>query len=92
MVTNSTTVECASTSSSVASEKEAFKVLLEEAESIFDIHVVTTDAHSGITAYMNSKKNIIHNLVSTTPAYHAIQLFICTTGTSQSMLTPSSTL
>ena len=56
-------MECASTTSSTAAEKEAFVEILQEAKAEFDIGVITTDGHLGIAKHMREKESITHNLV-----------------------------
>ena len=64
LATHSLTKECASTTSSPATEKETFIALLGEAKGDFDIGVMTTDGHTGIAKHMSQQESITHNLVN----------------------------
>lgn len=65
LAVSSLTVECASSTSSTTSEKEAFIDLLAATKSSFSIKLVTTDGHLGIRKHMREQeKDIIHNQVT----------------------------
>ena len=65
LATHHLTLETATQSSPVASEKAAFVQVLAEATETFDnIKVVTTDGHTSIASYMrNEMSSITHNQV-----------------------------
>ena len=54
LVTHSMSIQTRTISSSQTVEKEAFTQLMELASSDFDLSVVTTDGHLGITAHMRT--------------------------------------
>lgn len=61
-VTHNLTLETATRTSAVASEKEAFVAVFEAATSIFNVRSITTDGNTSIRAFMRLQDAVKHGL------------------------------
>ena len=61
-VTHNLTLQTATRSSAVASEKEAFVTLYTAAKEIFNLRSVTTDGNMSIRAFMRGEDGVKHGL------------------------------